>query len=150
LARVSSTRSSVVSRPLSVRIALASVSLLIGVPSAFLAAAGAESLVVLALGLAATLALTVRGLRVSLRADRSLIVVRNYFRTYELRWEDLSHIGVSVTTSIASQFSAVVFRERDGRRFVAAQATTVGGREQRRVIHELAMLRPDLPIQFSE
>lgn len=138
------------SHPLSVRLALAAVTVLLGVPGAVLAAAATESLAVLALGLVATCVLTVRGLRVSLVADRSQIVVRNYFRTYELRWENVSHVGVSFTTSIGGQLTAVVFRERSGRPYVPAQATTSSGREQQRVIAELAQLRPDLEIQFSE
>jgi hypothetical protein len=106
---------------------------------------------VLVLGVVVTAVLAVRGLRVSLSADRSQVVVRNLLRTYRLRWENVSHVGVSFTTSMATQFTAVVFRERDGRDYVPAQATTtIGGRERQRLLAELAELRADLPIQFSE
>jgi hypothetical protein len=139
----------VVSRPLSVRLALGGTSVVFGLVCTILAAEGASSRIVLLVGLAATGALTVRGLRISLCADRSEIVVRNYLRTYRLRWENVSGIGISVTTSLNTSFAAVTFRERGGRD-VSAQATTSSGQEQRRVIRELATLRPDLPIQFSE
>lgn len=140
----------VVSRPLSIRVALGFVSALFGVPITVLAAAAMESRVALITGSLVTAVLMIRGFRVAMCADRSEIIVRNHFRTYRVKWENLSHVGIGVTTSIAALFPAVMFGERGGRRVVAAQATTSGGREQRRVIRELAKLRPDLQIQFSE
>lgn len=140
----------VVSRPLSIRVALGFVSALFGVPITFLAAAAMESRSAFIVGLFITVVLVIRGFRVELCADRSEIVVRNHFRTYRLKWENLSHVGVGLTTSIAALFPAVMFGHSDGRRVVAAQATTSGGREQQRVIRELAKLRPELQIQFSE
>jgi hypothetical protein len=128
---------------------LAVASVAIGATATVIASAAFESLVVLAVGVVATLLFAIRGARVSVVADHSQIVVRNQFRTYRIRWEDVTHVGISITSSVAAQFTAVVLREKSGRA-VAAQATTSGGREQRRVIRALSALRPDLRITYSE
>lgn len=145
-----STSRRIVSRPLSVRLTLGVSSVVLGVLAAVIAGAATQSLIAVALGLLATAVLSVRGFRISLVADRDEIVVRNHFRTYRLRWEQVSHIGVGITSSIGAQFSAVIFRTRGESHVVAAQATTKGERECRRVVTELALLRPDLPIEYSE
>lgn len=90
-----------------------------------------------------------RGLRIAILANSQAIFIRNYFTSYELKWEEITNIGIGIH-HFFGQASAVAFKTRGGRKWVTAQATVAGERECKRVISALAGMRSDLPIQFSE
>jgi hypothetical protein len=140
----------VVSRPLSVRLAAVFGALLIGFLLTFIIGGGLlQSLIALGVGIALTAIAVVRASRIALIADHDEIVVRNLFRTYRLKWEDVSDIGVGLQSLGGAQLSGVVFRRYGESTVVGAQATVTGLRECRRVIGGLKLLRPDLPIRFA-
>lgn len=149
LGRSATSRRQVLSRPLSVRLALGLSSALLGIMAAVVVGTAFASLLALVATLIVTAIVSARSFTVALSADPHEVVVRNQFRTYRLRWEDITAIGIGITSSIGIQVSCVRFRARDNRD-VAAQATTKGERECRRVLNALKLMRPDLPIRFSE
>ena len=139
----------VVSRPLGLRLSIGLSVAILGFLASVLAGELFQSLIGFSLGLVITAWLAVRGFRISLITDRHEIIIRNHLRTHRLSWEQISAVGIGITSSLTLQVSAVVFRERGADHVVAAQATA-GEREALRVIRELSLLRPDLPIRFSE
>jgi len=92
----------------------------------------------------------VRGFRISLDADRETIVVRNYFRTHRVRWQEIEAIGIGFHGMGGAPLDAVVIGRRDRRFAVTVQATVSSSRERRRVLKALKRVRQDLPIRFSE
>ncbi len=88
-----------------------------------------------------------RGLRISIIADRNEIVIRNLWATYRLRWDEVDTIGIGVHFFFA-QLPAVAFRVRSESGWVTALATVTSERECRRVIQALGQLRPDVPVNY--
>jgi len=142
-----------VCRPLSVRLAASTIGVLftavvLGITSAALPSGigGAVAVAAIPLSIVAFL----RGFRISLVADVNAIVVRNYFRTHRVRWEEIEAIGVGFHGMGGTPLDAVVISQRGRRAVVTAQATTSSSRERRRVLRALQTMRPELPIRFSE
>lgn len=141
-----------VSRPLSVRSAAAFGGGLLTLVAVVITSAALPSTVggfVAMLGIPLVIYAAVRGFRISLVADRDEIVVRNYFRTHHVRWEDIQAIGIGFHPMAGAPLDAIVISRR-GLRSVSSQATTSNSRERRRVLNALREMRPDLPIRFSE
>lgn len=138
----------VVSQPLGLRLGLAGVSAFLGFLFFFASASPFDSIVVRSAGLLVGAIAAIRAFRLGIRADRSEIVVRNFFRTHHLRWEDLRQIGIGAGW-VGSGTTNLIFVPQNGR-VIPASATTNRRRDQIRVMRELAELRPDLPILYFE
>jgi hypothetical protein len=138
----------VVSQPLGLRLGVASVAVFLGLLFFFASASPFDSTVVRGVGLLVGAIAAIRAFRLRIRADRSEIVVRNFFRTHRLRWEDLRQIGIGAGWSGRGTTNLILVAKSG--RVVPATATTNRRREQVRVMRELAELRPDLPILYFE
>jgi Bacterial PH domain len=90
-----------------------------------------------------------RGFRISLVADPDGILVKNYFRTYHVRWEDVDAIGLGFHHMGGVLGDAVAISLLGKRLVVTVQATLAGASERQRVLQGLAKMRPDLQIRFS-
>jgi hypothetical protein len=90
----------------------------------------------------------VRGLRIRLSADRETILVRNYFRTHRVRWEDVDEIVVGIGSMGGVLGDAVTISRRGRQSVVAAQATLGRRNERQRVLNALKNMRPDLATRF--
>ena len=90
-----------------------------------------------------------RSFRISLVATRREIVIRNYFTTYRLRWEDIRTVGVGVHHFFV-QAPAVAFKTRQTEGWITALATVAGDAECRHIVRALKTFRPDLSIEFLE
>jgi len=143
----------VISRPLATRFVASFCGALITLVIWAIASAALPSTVggfVALLGVPVVIYAAVRGFRIELTADRDELVVRNYFRTHRVRWEDVESIGVGFHQMGGVLGDAVAVSRKDRRLIVAAQATMASSRERRRVLNALKRLRPDLPIRFSD
>jgi hypothetical protein len=142
----------VVSRPLSVRLAASFGGALIALVVIAITSAALPSTIgglVAILGVPVVVYASIRGFRISLRADPHEIVVRNYFRTHRLRWEDIETIEIGLHGMAGAPLDAIIFRCK-GRGAVSSQATVSNSHERRRVLLALKGLRPDLPIRSAE
>jgi hypothetical protein len=97
--------------------------------------------------LATTLAVSVwairRAFRLSLEASSDHVVVRNYWRVYEINWIDVAEVGLgelAMGPAIATG-PAVAFVLRNGK-VIHAQSTPVHENEQDRIFGALAELAP--------
>lgn len=138
-------------RPLPVRLVAAIAAFVLSLISAGIAGAALPAPV----GDLAALAVLVmspvvawRGMRISIIADKQTIVIRNYFTTHTLRWEEVSDIAIGIHHFFA-QLPAVAFRRRGENLWITAQASGAGEAECKKVIRALAGLRTDLPIRFA-
>jgi Bacterial PH domain len=141
----------VVSRPLATRLAASFIGGLLTLTVMAITSAALPSAIgglAALLGVAVVVFAVVRGFRIALVADRQEIVVRNYFRTYRMRWEEIESIGIGFHHMGGSLADAIAIR-RSGRGRVAVQATVSSSSERRRVLDALKGMRPDLPIRFS-
>lgn len=134
--------------PLGVRLAASYIGGLLTLVSVAIAGAAISGVVFLA-GLPLIAYAAFRGLRIALVADDAGIVIRNYLRTYRLRWEDVGEIGIGFDEMGGELTEAIYFRRKGRRRVVTAQATMLSKTEPARVLRELQQLRPDIPVHGS-
>jgi hypothetical protein len=90
-----------------------------------------------------------RGFRISLVADPDRILVKNYFRTYRVRWENVQAIGLGFHQMGGVLGDAVAISLLGRRLVITVQATLGGANERRRALEGLIRMRPDLQIRFS-
>jgi hypothetical protein len=137
----------VVSQPLGLRLGVAGAAAFLGLLFFFASASPFDSMVIRSAGLLLAAIAAIRAFRLCIRADRREIVVRNFFRSHRLRWEDVREVGIGPGWSSGS--TNLTFVTRDGRA-IRATATTNRPREQTRVLRELAELRSDLPDSVAQ
>jgi hypothetical protein len=135
----------VVARPLGVRLLAALGGGFITVVIVGIAAAAVGDFVVI-VGLPVIGYAIVRGFRISLVADGDDITIRNYFRTYRLRWAEVAEMGIGVHQMGGVLSDAIFFRRHGRRLVVTAQATMLTRVERERVLRDLARLHPDLRV----
>jgi hypothetical protein len=143
----------VVSRPLSVRLSASFSSALLTLVATAITGAALPSAVggfVFVLGIPLVIYASIRGFRILFTADRDKIIVRNYFRTHLVRWEDIEAISVGLHGMGGIPLDAVVIRHRGRPAVVSVQATVSNSRERRRVLNALKTMRPDLSVRFRE
>jgi hypothetical protein len=141
----------VVCRPLSIRLSAsfcAAVGLATVVFVASVALPSTLGILAAVVGIPPVVYVAIRGLRISLVADRSEIVVRNVLRTHRVRWEEVESIGIGLHHMGTVLLDAVSISRRGRRGVVTAQATASSSKERRRVIDGLRELRPELPIRY--
>jgi hypothetical protein len=106
--------------------------------------------IVAVLGIPLVILAFVRGLRISLMADRQMIVVRNFFRTHSVPWTEIEGIGIGFHGMGGAPLDAIAITRRGRRAAVTSQATVSSSRERRRVLGALKAVRPDLSIRFYD
>jgi len=127
--------------------------LLLAVVPTFIASAAISSRIgelVAVIGISVAGLALLRGFRISLVADHEHIVVRNYLRTYDVRWDQVETIGVGLHHAGGIALDALAIQLRGRGSVITVQATISGSREIERVRRALAQLRPDLPIRFPD
>ena len=138
----------VVSQPLGLRLVGAGAIVFLGLLFFFKSASPFDSTAVRIGGLLVAVIAAVRTFRLGIRANQSEIVVRNFFRTHRLRWEDVRQIGIGAGW-MGRRTTNLILVAKNGS-VVPATATTNRLREQIRVMQGLSELRPDLPIRYFE
>jgi hypothetical protein len=87
-----------------------------------------------------------RAFRLSLEATSEHVTVRNFWRTYEFHWVDVTKVGLGEETMGVLPQPAVAFGLRNGR-IVRAQATPFKKKDQDVVFQALRELAPP-SVQF--
>jgi len=104
------------------------------------ALAGTPRFVVATLTVIGTVIAIRRAFRLEIRANRERVVVRNYFRTREFAWTDVTDIGVSTLTMGLVPLPAIAFAASG--RGLRAQATPTDANDRARVLEMLARVAP--------
>lgn len=81
-----------------------------------------------------------RGLRLDLLLDRRGVVVRNYWRTYELEWSDVEGVRLGLMQVGIGLQKAIAFYLPD--RVVLVQATPIRSSSQAKAFEVIAKLAP--------
>ena len=83
-----------------------------------------------------------RAATISLDADSDRIVIKNQFRTWVLRWEDVAAVEPSFRPApFGSRIPSILFRTNSGKR-IKAQAVPPGAAEREDVLRQLTSLGP--------
>lgn len=87
-----------------------------------------------------------RGFRLILQASADRVLIRNYWRSFEFRWGEVTDVGVGAERMGVLPQPAFAFRLTDGRT-IRAQATPFKVRDQMAQMEELARIAPP-SVQF--
>ena len=109
---------------------------------------GGPRYVMAAITLAGTALAVKRAFRLEIRANRDRVVIRNYWRTYEFPWSDVTDVGSSHLTMGFIPLRVIAFRWTNGGG-VRAQATPTNDEERQRVMQNLQKLAPDI-VKFHD
>jgi F0F1-type ATP synthase assembly protein I len=106
------------------------------------ASPGPWNAVVLLVGVVSTGFAVWRVFRVSACLDDEGVLIKNYWRTYRLSWEDITSLRDTVIWIGASPVDVLAFAS-DRRRLFAKVLATAGGRRARREFLRMIELRPE-------
>jgi hypothetical protein len=84
----------------------------------------------------------VRASRMSLRANQSGLIVRNFGRDYNLSWADISSVEAGRSDNVTGGVTTIVIRRKDGSTVVGRGASSYSRRAVEQWRDELVAMRP--------
>jgi hypothetical protein len=139
-------------RPLRLRLYDATISAIlcctVGGIAAF-AVSGYPRYAILVTGVIATVLAVRRSFRIELYVSRQMIQIRNYWRTFELQWSDVTDVGTALQTMGFVPLPAIYFLLRDGQN-ARAQATPSDLNQRQNVLKNIGRLAPSTVVIHSE
>jgi hypothetical protein len=85
----------------------------------------------------------VRASRMSVSADQSGLVVRNFGRDYQMSWEDVAFLEARRSDNVTGAVTTIVIRRNDGSKVVERGSSSYSRRAVQRWRDELVAMRPD-------